>query len=276
MEVIKSGKKHNSVSQTGWTCEIPSKESCRIFMINDEQAEDRLWLLIHDLKKGAEAGLFTYLFNMVLKNHPEDKEAMLADLAGIHGNAFSMNFPPTGENTTVQGMISAIARLIQYQEGFKDEAKTVRLNNKKADWSVEVLHPDTGCTFSVNTSEPLVNDGKSMPLQVWLQGDYPEVLDGFCALLSLNMAKRDLPRISAILKALTATAGMMDSMCFFNPITANKSRLSSLSSYISHLVLHRYMVNYYLDMSGNIPPEHNNVVALHGRNVTNFKQFNAR
>ena len=39
MEVIKSGKKHNSVSQPGWTCEIPSKASCRIFMINDEQTE---------------------------------------------------------------------------------------------------------------------------------------------------------------------------------------------------------------------------------------------
>lgn len=242
-----------------------------MFMIDDERTEDKLWLLMNDLKLGAEAGMFTHLFNLVLKHHPEDKEAMLEALANTHGQKFSMNFTPTGENTTVQGMISALARIIQYHEGFKEGTKTTRLH-KKADWSVEVLHPDTGCTFSVNTSEPLADDGKSMPDRVWLQGDYPEVLDGVCALLSFCMAKRDLSSMSVILKALTATAGSLDSMRFFNPITANKSRLSSLSSYISHLVLHRYRVNFYLDMSGNILSEHNKLVALHGRGITYIKK----
>ncbi len=260
---------NNSITSTtdasGWSYNIPSKEDCRIFMLNNTKLDERLWLLSHKPSSMKEAAMFTQLFNMILKNHPDELNDILTVLSKVSGKPFQMNFPPTGENKTMPGMISAIAQLIQYQTGYEEkEVSTMLIPKNKADWSVEIFHPDTSCIFSVNTAEPLQSDGKSLPMKVWLAGDYPEVLDGFCALLSSCMAKRDLTRMSVILKALIATTDATDKMRFFSPLTATKVELPSMGAYISHLILHRYMANFYLDMNGNILPEHN-VVALHGR-----------
>tara|TARA_R110001606_G_C15404703_1_gene654207 strand:+ start:1339 stop:2166 length:828 start_codon:yes stop_codon:yes gene_type:complete len=255
-----------------WTFEFPNKGKYRMFMLDSEAMHDRLWLLSNDFNQMRENGIFTNAFNVALNNHHDELAEILIALSQVKGESFDMKFPPTGENMTMQGMISAMAQLIQYQYGFKEGIKTAKLNYKKADWSVEVFHPGTDCIFSVNISELIQSDGKKLPLKVWLDGEYPEVLGGLCALLSLSMAKRDLSRISVILKALIATAETHDKQFFHNQIDANKVKRSSMGAYISFLVLHRYTANLHLDMNGNVLPEHN-IFALHGHNTANIKQF---
>lgn len=255
-----------------WSYEIPSEVGYLMFMLNNEAVSDRLWLLSNDRHQMRENSVFTNAFNVMLHAHPDELEDMLTALSLEKGRSFKMKFPPTGENKTMQGVMSALAQLIQYQYGFKEEIKTAKLNHKKADWSVEIFHPSTNCIFSVNILEPTQSNGKKLPLKVWLEGDYPEVLGGLCALLSLSMAKYDLLRMSVILKALIATAESQDKLFFHNQLNANKVKRSSMGAYISCLVLHRFSVNRHLDMKGNIFPDHN-VVELHGQSISNIKQF---
>jgi len=247
-------------SNNTWTFDIPAKEH-RLFLLDREKVKDRLWLLTDNATLMKEGGMFTKAFNVTLEHHPDECEEMLAVLANVTGFSFDMEFPPKGENRTMQGMISAIAQLIQYKQGFESKVTPSKLP-KKASSSVEILVPGCCYSFSVNTSEPTHKDGNKMPINVWLEGDYPEVLSGLCALLSFNMAKGDVSRMSVILKALIANSDTGDKQTFYSPVSAKKVQLSSMGAYIVDLVLHRYMANFYLDMKGDVLPEHN-VVALH-------------
>lgn len=238
-----------------WTHEIPSVEPCRLFLAEQMKNPHQVWLVNHAGDTPADMELFSRALSLDLQQEmPNKVQEKLNLLAGVKGNKFSMAFPPMGESRSMSGLVCAIAQLIQFKGGFLQTITPDSRSEIAGDvWSVDVLDPYTKHAFKLNVAEPVV-DGRKFPSSVWLSGDYPEILDGLCALLSNDMQQADLSRVAVKLRTLLNIPEVATSHDF-------SPSLSCLGEYIAFLVLKRFAHHFYLDDKAN-QLNHTNVIAF--------------
>lgn len=238
-----------------WTHEITSVEPCRVFLAEKDKNPYQVWLVNKAGETPADMELFSRALSLDLQQEmPNKVQEKLNLLAGIKGNTFRMAFPPMGESRSMSGLVCAIAHLIQFKGGFLQTVTSDIRSEIAGDvWSVDVLDPHTKHAFKLNVAEPVI-DGRKLPSSVWLSGDYPEILDGLCGLLSNDMQKADLSRVAVKFRTLLDIPEVATSHEF-------SPALSSLGEYIVYLVLKRYVHHFYLDDRAN-ELGHTNVIAF--------------
>jgi ribonucleoside-diphosphate reductase alpha chain len=254
----------STLAKEAWIYDIPSNESCRLFLTENNGMPEQVWFLNNDGKVTDDLALFAKVLTLDLQQEmPNKVQEKLNMLASVNGQAFSMAFPPTGEKQLVRGQVSGIAKLLQYRAGFP-MTDTPKLREQKTGdiWSVDVLNPYTQQTFTIKISEPMM-DGRRCPSSIWLEGHNPEILDGLCALLSADMVSSDLSRIAIKLKSVLEP---------IISISGTEYRLHNFSSYIAYLLLGRYEKHFYMDKQINIL-SYRNVVSLDTKKSTNGRCF---
>lgn len=238
-----------------WTIDIPCSVPTRLFLTERSRTPEGVWLVNSDGTVTDEMAHFAKVLTLDLEQEMPDRlEEKLNALAAVSGIAFRMNFPPTGEMQLMKGQVSAIANLLLYRGAFMMEnTPDSRIKDPGNVWSVDVLNPYSHHVFSINISEPVI-DGRRRPDSIWLTGDYPEILDGLCALLAVDMAGKDLQRIAIKIRACLEFSFTSDGVQEF--------RLNSLSAYIAYILLNRYVAHYYMDSSVNVLPQNSNVLSF--------------
>lgn len=236
---------------SAWSAEIPSEEPCRLFIAETGSNPERVWLMSDDDTITPDMAMFSRILSLDLQQEmPERVEAKLNQLAGIKGKPFDMPLPHFPRDMPVTGQVNALAVLLLMRGNFMVERSPDMRRHTTSDvWESVVLNVQTGHTFAVHIAESVV-DGRKRPESIWLSGHFPELLDGVCALLSMDMQGDDLTRIALKLHALTEG----------EPLITEGERPSNqdcLATYIGHLLLGRYVAHGLLDETSNIKPESN-------------------
>lgn len=252
-----------------WTHKVPAAEPCRLFLTERGKSPVQIWLVNQKGDTPADLELFSRALSLDLQQEMAIQvQEKLNALAGIKGQKFKMSFPPLGERREMLGLVNAIAQLVQYKGSYLQASTKDRRSTVAGEvWSVDILNPTTKQVFKLNVSEPIV-DGRKRPSSVWLSGDYPEILDGLCALISFDMEKRDLARVTVKLRTLLDIPQEVATHEY-------SPSLTSMSEYIAYLVLQRFVHHFYLDKKGN-ELAHTNVIAFDSNpsNTRNFMSFN--
>lgn len=248
-----------------WTFDIPSAEPCRLFLAEHSRTPEQVWLMTHDGKATDDLALFARVLTLDLQQEMlGNVQEKLNMLAGVAGNSFRMGFPYTDEKQMMKGQVSAIAKLLLYRGGFMmTDTPEARQQHKGDIWSVDVLNPYSQKIFTIKISEPMV-DVRKRPFSIWLSGDYPEILDGLCALLSADMAGADLSRIAIKIKALIDPQPSAEGTLEY--------RLSNFSPYIAYVLLNRYVTHFCMDKRVNVLP-YTNVVSIEANSSSNDRGF---
>jgi len=238
-----------------WTHKIPAAEPCQIFIAEKNSSPFQIWLVNQKGDTPADMELFARAMSLDLQQEMTlQVQEKLNTLAGVCGQEFMMTFPPTGERRNMLGLVNAIAQLIQLKGNFPQVTQEDERSKLPGNvWTVDILNPQTKQVFKLNVSEPIV-DGRKRPSSVWLTGDFPEILDGLCALLSLDMKKGDIARVTIKLRTLLDIPQEVATHAF-------SPSLSSMGEYIAYLVLQRFIHHFYIDERGN-ELTHTNVVAF--------------
>ena len=250
----------NEISPFGndaWTHKIPSTEPCQLFIAEKDMTPFQIWLVNNKGETPADMELFSRALSLDLQQEMALKvQEKLNALAGIMGQQFKMAFPPTGERRDMFGLVNAIAQIVQFKGNFLQALESDDRAEVAGDvWTVDILNPLTKRVFQLNVAEPVI-DGRKFPSSVWLSGEYPEILDGICALLSVDMRDRDLARITVKLRTLLDIPQAVATGEFSPSLTC-------AGEYIAYLVLKRFVHHFYLDEQAN-ELAHSNVVAFDG------------
>ena len=178
-----------AIGDDAWTFDIPSISPCRLFLTEQANTPEQIWLVDENGKATDDLAYFAKVLTLDLQQEMPDKvQEKLNMLAAVAGHGFRMQLSPKGDKQMMIGQVSAIAKLLLNRGGFMMSDHPVPpVLASKDDWSVDVLNPYTQTVFTVMISEPMV-DGRKRPSRIWLDGDRPEILDGLCVLLSADMA----------------------------------------------------------------------------------------
>lgn len=250
----------NEISPLGndaWTHKIPSADPCQLFLAEKDNTPFQIWLVNQKGETPADMELFSRALSLDLQQEMALKvQEKLNVLAGIRGQQFKMAFPPTGERRDMFGVVNAIAQLVQLKGNFLQALEYDDRSEIAGDvWTVDILNPHTQQVFQLNVAEPVV-DGRKFPSSVWLSGEYPEILEGICALLSVDMKDRDMARITVKLRTLLDIPQEVATNEFSPTLTC-------AGEYIAFLVLKRFVHHFYLDDRAN-ELGHSNVFAFEG------------
>lgn len=238
-----------------WTHKVPAAEPCQLFVTEKGKSPVQIWLVNQKGDTPADLELFSRALSLDLQQEMATQvQEKLNALAGITGQSFKMSFPQMGERRDMTGLVNAIAHLVQLRGNYQQAAtRDKRASIAGHVWSVDILNPTTQQVFKLNVSEPIV-EGRKRPSSVWLTGEYPEILDGLCALLSFDMEKGDLARVTVKLRTLLDIP---------QEVATNEysPSLTSMGEYIAYLVLKRFVHHFYLNDKGN-ELGHSNVIAF--------------
>ena len=192
-------------------------------------------------------------------NDPAWLRVKLDTLAKTAGDdAFDMPFPPHGEKKRMPSVVAALAQVVRYrveQLGAIDARKNgpvldtlFSLKEPKTgtdgtmSWTVDVLNAGTGDDFVLGLKEITLPDGVTRPYSMWLSGEYPRALDGLCKILSLDMRVIDPAWIGMKLRKLLDFSEPLGDFMAFVPGHRRKKNWPSTVSYVSALILHRYVM----------------------------------
>ena len=194
-------------------------------------------------------------------------ETKLKSLMKAHGDdGFVLSMPPDGAPLQVPSLVSGFARLVHYrcQElgAFDGGGETPVLDalmspkepktgtDGTLSWTVDILNPATSDDFVMGLKELSMPDGQRRPYSVWLSGEYPKVLDGFCKSLSYDMRVVDPAWIGAKLRQLLDFPEPRGDFLAWVPGDKRKISYPSTIAYLCRLVLHRYAMLGILDEDG--------------------------
>ena len=260
---------------SGYTHSIPCNDYVQMFLqLLDDYPVD-MWMVGVNDELASENMLFSKAMSLDMRQEmPSELQRKLIALAKVEGIPFDMELLPTGKSVEMPGMVSAIAQVILTRLGYDTSnlAKERVTFTKSNAWSVDVLNPITHQVYTVNIAEPTQEDGRKKPVHIWLEGEYPEILDGLCMSLSLDMEQKDLSRILLKLKTLMSVSSKEGAIRFRNPVTNRDIKLTSMGAYLAYLVFSRYVYHFYMSKDGRLIPGHN-IVSLDSHKEKGTKCF---
>jgi len=181
-------------------------------------------------------------------------------------DAFDLRMPPKGEPRRVPSLVSAVATLVHHRlselGSFKDMGKSPVLDalmsikepktgiDGTMSWTVDISNSATGDEFSLGLKELVMPTGERRPYAMWMAGEYPRVLDGLCAILSMDMRVIDPAWIGAKLRKLLNYPEPMGDFIAWVPGQQRQQVWASTIAYMARLVIHRYAMLGILDEEG--------------------------
>ena len=256
-----------------WTymVEIPERdESFAIFIgQTDEPARPfEVWVNGAEQPRGLGAIAKTLSMDMRSEDRAWLKMKLDALAKSRDEQGFTIPFPPGGEPTWQNGVVSAFANIVGWRcdqlgtfENMGEHPTPVldALFSKKEpkagplgtmSWTVDIENPNTGDDFVLGVKELHLPDGSRRPYSIWLAGEYPRPLDGLCKLISLDMRVVDANWIGLKLKKLINFGEQNGEFWAPVPGLEKSSLYPSTVAYIATLLLHRYKVLGILDDEG--------------------------
>lgn len=112
--------------------------------------------------------------------------------------------------------------------------------NGTMSWSVDINNPQTGDDFVLFIKELILPTGQRRPFSIWMAGNYPNELDGFCKLISLDMRVIDPAWIGMKLRKLLSYAEPQGDFFARIPGSEKSQSWPSTIAYIARLIIHRY------------------------------------
>jgi len=197
-------------------------------------------------------------------------------------DGFDLPLPPAAEPVRVPSLVAGFARLMylrcQDLGAFEEIAETPILKalmspkepktgpDGTLSWTVDIYNPATGDDFVMGLKELVLPSGQRRPYSVWLSGEYPRVLDGFCKSLSYDMRVIDPAWIGAKLRQLVDFPEPQGDFLAWVPGEERKANYPSTVAYLVRLIIHRYALLGILDEEG-YPMEEMGIVAYDAENV---------
>ena len=218
-------------------------------------------------------------------------QTKLTSLMKAHGDdAFDISMPPDGELMRVPSLVAGFARLVYHRckelGAFDTIGETPVLDalmspkepktgtDGTLSWTVDILNPATNDDFVVGLKELILPNGQRRPYSVWLSGEYPRVLDGFCKSLSYDMRVIDPAWVGAKLRQLLDFPEPRGDFLAWVPGEKRKISYPSTVAYLCRLILHRYAMlgildeeGFPVDEKGVMEYESDNVIPLRARSV---------
>lgn len=194
-------------------------------------------------------------------------QTKLNSLMKAHGDdGFRLAMPPDGVPVQVPSLVSGFARLVHYrcQElgAFEHLGSTPVLDALMSpkepktgtegtlSWTVDIYNPATNDDFVMGLKELSLPNGQRRPYSVWLSGEYPKVLDGFCKSLSYDMRVVDPAWIGAKLRQLLDFPEPRGDFLAWVPGEYRKISYPSTIAYLCRLIVHRYAMLGILNEDG--------------------------
>lgn len=240
-------------------------------------------------------GMAALAKNLSMDMRSEDREWLKMKLNSLSKTptvAFRMTMP-SGDQETVPGSVSALARLVGHrcQElgvfdtcGEKATPLVDAMFSRKepksgADgtlsWTVDINNPVTGDDFAMFVKECVLPDGTHRPYSVWLSGVYPLEFNGLTKSLSLDMRVLDPAWIAKKLRGLKDMAEPQGDFFARSPGSEKQSVQPSTVAYIVRHLIHRYNMLDILDENG-FPKKEMGMLKVdnaipHGEKVVNLQ-----
>jgi ribonucleoside-diphosphate reductase alpha chain len=197
-------------------------------------------------------------------------------------DGFDLPLPPAGDLFRVPSLVAGFARLLYLRcvelgafEAITETPVLQALMSRKEpktgpdgtlSWTVDIYNPATGDDFVMGLKELVLPNGQRRPYSVWLSGEYPKVLDGFCKSLSYDMRVIDPAWIGAKLRQLVDFPEPRGDFLAWVPSEERKSNYPSTVAYLVRLIIHRFALLGILDEDG-YPMEDMGIVAYDAENV---------
>lgn len=213
-------------------------------------------------------GLGALAKNLSMDMRSEDREWLkikLESLAKTPTVPFVMTMP-NGEQQTVAGSVSALARLVAHRceelGAFSNKGPTPLVDamfsrkepksgvDGTLSWTVDVRNPATDDDFAMFVKECIMPDGSHRPYSVWLSGEYPLEFNGLTKSLSLDMRVLDPAWIGKKLRGLKDLAKPQGDFFARVPGSDKQAVQPSTIAYIARLLIHRYNMLGLLDENG--------------------------
>lgn len=114
-------------------------------------------------------------------------------------------------------------------------------------WSWDVKNPATGDDFVVTIKQVELDDGRVVPISIWMAGAFPDSYDGLCKSLSYDMRVNDVGwparKFKQLLNVVEDDRGFMSQV----PGSDKSAWYGSTIAYVASLVLHHYKALGLLD-----------------------------
>lgn len=173
------------------------------------------------------------------------------------GDAFDMTMPD-GVLVRMPSETAAVARIIAYRcealgafeaERMQDTPVVDALMSKKEpkttaegapSWSWDVKNPATGDDFYLTLKQVELDDGRIIPVSVWMAGEFPDSFNALCKSISFDMRVNDLGwtvrKLKQLLNVKEDDRGMMAPV----PGSPKSQWYGSTIAYVAALILHHY------------------------------------
>ena len=212
------------------------------------------------LGDGAPRGLAALCKSLSMDMRQRDWAYFRTKLEAISktdGEAFDMEMPD-GTIVRMPSETSAAARLILYRckelgvftdEQLahtpvldalmsKKEPKTTALGAPS--WSWDVKNPASGDDFLLTLKQVELDDGRMVPISIWMAGKYPDSFDGLCKSISYDMRINSVGwtvrKLKQLLNVKEDGLGMMAPI----PGSVKSQWYESTIAYVATLILHHY------------------------------------